>query len=152
MYYLQRYVAKKRATCTHEEDGEDSTVQLGVDLNSNPPPRSGLPLRPSERALASSYDARIIFEGALLVPDAFISGSACYDIRDPLTCRHALTENSTEHCSINTVAPSMLLRPTVTRITYRAAASRYTTPFLSIRCMSHADMTEVVQFVSSQYS
>ncbi|CAK0751322.1 hypothetical protein CVIRNUC_002059 [Coccomyxa viridis] len=40
----------------------------------------------------------------------------------------------------------MLLRPTVTRITYRAAASRYSTTFLSVRCMSHADMTEDQEF------
>ena len=77
MYYLQRYVAKTRATCTHEEDGEDSTVQLGVEMNSNPPSRSGLSLRPSERAPASSYKTKIIFAGVLLGLDAFMNGSAC---------------------------------------------------------------------------
>ena len=40
----------------------------------------------------------------------------------------------------------MLLRPAIANVPYRAAASRYSTPFLSIRCMSYADKPEVLLF------
>ena len=38
---------EERTVCTHEEDGEDSTVQLGVESNSNSPLKAGFWLRPS---------------------------------------------------------------------------------------------------------